>query len=80
MEDGALEWLLANSDCASTSIKRHIELALCHLAQNKDNWRDFMSSGAVKRIQRISVESSREDIRSLAKKTLNLFPRHQTDL
>ncbi|XP_010032148.2 kinesin-like protein KIN-UC isoform X3 [Eucalyptus grandis] len=80
MEDGALEWLLANSDCASTSIKRHIELALCHLAQNKDNWRDFMSSGAVKRIQRISVESSREDIRSLAKKTLNLFPTHQTDL
>ncbi|XP_030473054.2 kinesin-like protein KIN-UC [Syzygium oleosum] len=80
MEDGALEWLLANSDCASTSIKRHIELALCHLAQNKDNWRDFMSSGAVKRIQRISVESSREDIRNLAKKTLKLFPTHQTDL
>ncbi|KAI6669208.1 hypothetical protein NL676_004093 [Syzygium grande] len=35
MEDGALEWLLANSDCTSTSIKRHIELALCHLAQNR---------------------------------------------
>ncbi|XP_030550486.1 kinesin-like protein KIN-UB isoform X4 [Rhodamnia argentea] len=80
MEDGALEWLLANNDCASTSIKRHIELALCHLAQNKDNWRDFMSSGAVNRMQRISVESSREDIRNLAMKTLKLFPTHQTDL
>ncbi|KAI3416662.1 Kinesin-like protein, partial [Psidium guajava] len=80
MEEGALEWLLTNSDCASTSVKRHIELALCHLAQNKDNWSDFMSSGAVNRIQRISVESSREDIRNLAMKTLKLFRAHQTGL
>lgn len=34
MEDGALDWLIANSNTTSTSTQRHIELALCHLAQN----------------------------------------------
>lgn len=34
MDDGALGWLIANSNSTSTSTQRHIELALCHLAQN----------------------------------------------
>ena len=34
MDDGVLTWLLANSNIASISTRRHIELALCHLAQN----------------------------------------------
>lgn len=34
MDDGTLTWLIANSNTASTSTRRHIELALCHLAQN----------------------------------------------
>lgn len=34
MDDGTLTWLIANSNTASGSTRRHIELALCHLAQN----------------------------------------------
>ncbi|XP_071732971.1 kinesin-like protein KIN-UC isoform X2 [Rutidosis leptorrhynchoides] len=72
MGDGVLSWLLANSNIASVSTRRHIELALCHLAQNEDNTRDFITSGGVKQLSRISIESSREDIRDLAKKILRL--------
>lgn len=34
IDDGALTWLIANSNTTSSSTRRHIELALCHLAQN----------------------------------------------
>lgn len=33
-EDGALAWLIDNCAINSSSTRRHIELALCHLAQN----------------------------------------------
>ncbi|KAK6929165.1 Kinesin motor domain [Dillenia turbinata] len=71
IDDGTLVWLVASSNTSSTSTKRHIELALCHLGQNEENSQDFISSGALKELIRISSESSREDIRNLAKKTLN---------
>ncbi|KAF9596406.1 hypothetical protein IFM89_010670 [Coptis chinensis] len=74
LEDVALTWLIANTTSTSASTRRHIELALCHLAQNEDNTQDFASSGALKELVRISCESSREDIRNLAKKTLKLNP------
>ncbi|XP_017236760.1 kinesin-like protein KIN-UB isoform X3 [Daucus carota subsp. sativus] len=70
IEDAVLEWLISNSNIASTSTRRHIELALCHLAQNVDNAKDLISSGGLKELVRISTESSREDIRNLATKTL----------
>jgi myosin heavy subunit len=34
LEEGVLEWLTSNSHIDSASTQRHIELALCHLAQN----------------------------------------------
>ncbi|KAK2976682.1 hypothetical protein RJ640_004283 [Escallonia rubra] len=80
MEDGALAWLIANCNTASTSTRRHIELALCHLAQNEDNTTDFISSGGVKELVRISAESTREDIRNLAKKTLKLSRTFQAEM
>ncbi|KAL1553200.1 kinesin-like protein KIN-UC [Salvia divinorum] len=72
MEDGGLSWLVANLKTASALTRRHLELAICHLAQNEDNARDFINNGGVKELVEISNESSREDIRSLAKKTLRL--------
>ncbi|WCJ19273.1 Kinesin-like protein KIN-UC [Euphorbia peplus] len=75
MEEGALEWLITNSGTSSSSTRRHIELAICHLAQNDENTEDFIGSGGVKELVRISNESSREDIRHLARKTLNLNPK-----
>ncbi|XP_023764695.1 kinesin-like protein KIN-UC isoform X1 [Lactuca sativa] len=80
MDDGVLSWLLANSNTSSISTRRHIELALCHLAQNEDNTRDFVTSGGVKQLARISVESSRDDIRSLAKKILRLNRAFQAEV
>ncbi|KAB1219034.1 Armadillo repeat-containing kinesin-like protein 1 [Morella rubra] len=80
MDDGTLTWLIANSNTASTSTRRHIELALCHLAQNEDNAKEFIAGGGVKVLIRISEESSREDIRNLAKKTLRLNPSLQPEM
>nr|XP_011469637.1 PREDICTED: armadillo repeat-containing kinesin-like protein 1 isoform X2 [Fragaria vesca subsp. vesca] len=80
LEDGALTWLISNSSTTSSSTKRHIELALCHLAQNEDNANDFIFSGGLKELVRISAESSREDIRNLAKKTLRSSPKFQTEI
>ncbi|KAL3649635.1 hypothetical protein CASFOL_006038 [Castilleja foliolosa] len=74
MEDGALSWLVANSNTCSTSTRRHMELAICHLAQNEENAMDFINSGGLKELMRISDESVREDIRNLAKKTLRSTP------
>lgn len=72
IDDGVLTWLLSNSSTTSASTRRHIELALCHLAQNENNTKAFITSGGTKELTRISVESNREDIRNLAKKTLKL--------
>lgn len=38
----------------------------------EDNARDFIFSGGLKELVRISAESTKEDIRTLAKKTLNM--------
>ncbi|XP_075499281.1 kinesin-like protein KIN-UC [Primulina tabacum] len=72
MDDGALSWLVANLNESSASTRRHLELAICHLAQNEENARDFISSGGLKELIEISEESAKEDIRNLAKKTLRL--------
>lgn len=50
------------------------------LVVTEDNARDFISSGGVKALTRISVESSREDIRNLAKTTLKLSPTFKAEM
>ncbi|XP_028556904.1 kinesin-like protein KIN-UA isoform X3 [Dendrobium catenatum] len=70
IEDGALDWLVANCTTFTDSTRHHIELALCHLAQNVENAFDVIESGGIKQLLRISKESSREDICKLAKKAL----------
>ncbi|KAH0466197.1 hypothetical protein IEQ34_006300 [Dendrobium chrysotoxum] len=70
IEDGALDWLVANCTTFIDSTRHHIELALCHLAQNVENALDVIESGGIKELLRISKESSREDICKLAKKAL----------
>lgn len=34
IEDGALPWIVKNANHDASPIRRHIELALCHLAQH----------------------------------------------
>lgn len=34
IEDGALPWIIKNANNEASPIRRHIELALCHLAQH----------------------------------------------
>nr|XP_023912109.1 kinesin-like protein KIN-UC isoform X3 [Quercus suber] len=80
IDDGALTWLIANSNTNSASTRRHVELALCHLAQNEENAKDIISGGGIKVLIQISAESSREDIRNLAKKMLRLNPSLQADM
>ncbi|XP_040931595.1 kinesin-like protein KIN-UB isoform X2 [Gossypium hirsutum] len=74
INDGALPWIVQNANNDSSPIRRHIELALCHLAQHEVNAKDMISGGALWELVRISRDCSREDIRSLARRTLNLSP------
>lgn len=34
IDDGALPWIVQNANNEASPIRRHIELALCHLAQH----------------------------------------------
>ncbi|KAG6579453.1 Kinesin-like protein KIN-UA, partial [Cucurbita argyrosperma subsp. sororia] len=79
IEDGALPWIVQNANNEASTIKRHIELALCHLAQHEVNARDMMNGGAVRELVRISRDCSREDIRSLAHRTLISSPTFQAE-
>ncbi|KAJ3682477.1 hypothetical protein LUZ60_015050 [Juncus effusus] len=82
IDDGALKWMVNSSSSAnySTPIRRHIELAFCHLAQNEDNTRDIITSGGIKELVRISQESSKDDIKNLAKKALKSNPAFQKEI
>lgn len=95
IEDGTLPWIVKNANNEASPIRRHIELALCHLAQHGEldpslhfriliiymtlwslflfseaNAKDMISEGALWELVRISRDCSREDIRSLAHRTL----------
>eukprot|EP00250_Pteridium_aquilinum_P006334 c16275_g1_i1 orf=380-3352(-) len=80
IDDGALPWIISNASSEASPIRRHIELALCHLAQHEVNAKDLVAAGALWELVRISKECSREDIRSLAKRTLGASPVFQSEL
>lgn len=80
IEDGVLPWVVSNANNEFAAIRRHIELALCHLAQNESNAKDLVEGGAFTELVRISRECSREDIRGLAYRTVYASPTLQAEL
>ncbi|XP_015950705.1 kinesin-like protein KIN-UB [Arachis duranensis] len=80
IDDGALPWIVQNANNESAPIRRHIELALCHLAQHEVNAKDMISGGALWELVRISRDCNREDIRSLARRTLSSIPQFKSEL
>lgn len=80
IEDGALPWIVQNANNDASTIKRHIELALCHLAQHEVNAKDMITGGALWELVRISRDCSREDIRTLAHRTLISSPTFQAEM
>eukprot|EP00250_Pteridium_aquilinum_P015248 c22473_g1_i1 orf=398-2836(-) len=79
IEDGALPWIVSNANNGVSAVRRHIELALCHLAQNESNAEDLVKGGAFTELVRISRESS-EDIRGLAFRVVSASPVLQAEL
>ncbi|TYI11675.1 hypothetical protein ES332_A09G223900v1 [Gossypium tomentosum] len=80
IEDGALPWIVQNANNDVSPIRRHIELAVCHLAQHEVNARDMITGGALWELVRISQDCSREDIRTLAHRTLTSSPTFLAEL
>lgn len=80
IDDGALPWIVQNANNEASPIRRHIELALCHLAQHDMNAKDMISGGALWELVRISRDCSREDIRTLAHRTLTSSPAFQAEM
>ncbi|KAA8522301.1 hypothetical protein F0562_012974 [Nyssa sinensis] len=80
IEDGALPWIVQNTNNEASPIRRHVELALCHLAQHEVNAKDMISGGALWELVRILRDCSREDIRSLARRTLTSSPTFKAEL
>ncbi|KAG5070910.1 hypothetical protein JHK86_006121 [Glycine max] len=74
IEDGALPWIVQNANNEAAAIRRHIELALFHMAQQEVNAKDMISGGALWELVRISRDCMREDIRNLGRRTLTSIP------
>ncbi|KAJ6701602.1 KINESIN-RELATED [Salix koriyanagi] len=80
IEDGVLPWIVQNANNEASPIRRHIELALCHLAQHEVNAKDMISGGALRELVRVSRDCSREDTRTLAHRTLTSSPTFQAEM
>ncbi|KAL9231074.1 hypothetical protein vseg_006340 [Gypsophila vaccaria] len=80
IDDGALPWIVQNANNEASPIRRHIELALCHLAQHEVNAKDMIKGGALWELVRISRDCPREDIRTLARRTLGSTPTFVSEL
>ncbi|KAG6403256.1 hypothetical protein SASPL_135473 [Salvia splendens] len=62
IDDGALPWIVQNANSEASLIRRHVELALCHLAQHEINAKDMISGGALWELVRISRDCSRAEL------------------
>lgn len=80
IDDGALPWIVQNANNEASLIRRHVELALCHLAQHEVNAKDLISGGALWELVRISRDCSRDDIKALACRTLTSSTTFQAEL
>ncbi|XP_051119097.1 kinesin-like protein KIN-UB [Andrographis paniculata] len=80
IEDGILPWIVQNANNEASPIRRHLELALCHLAQHDINSKEMVNGGALWELIRISRDCTREDIRALAQRTLKSNPCFQVEL
>ncbi|EER89151.1 hypothetical protein BDA96_10G031600 [Sorghum bicolor] len=80
IDDGSLPWIVKNANNEAAPIRRHIELALCHLAQHEVNAKDIINEGALWELVRISRDCSREDIRKLAYRTVTSSPTLQAEI
>uniref|UniRef100_A0A9I9CNF2 Kinesin-like protein n=1 Tax=Cucumis melo TaxID=3656 RepID=A0A9I9CNF2_CUCME len=80
IEDGALPWIIQNANNEVAPIRRHIELALCHIAQHEINAKEMIRGGALWELIRISRDCSREDIRNLARRTLTSSPVFRSEM
>ncbi|ESQ35588.1 hypothetical protein EUTSA_v10008784mg [Eutrema salsugineum] len=74
IEDGALSWIIEKSKTKASTIKLHIEVALCSLAQHEANAKKMVKEGAMWELVRIYRDSSREDLRILAHQILTSSP------
>ncbi|VFR02238.1 unnamed protein product [Cuscuta campestris] len=71
IDDGALPWIIQNANNEASPVRRHIELALCHLAKHEVNAKDLINGGGFRELLHISRNCPREDIKALALQTLN---------
>ncbi|EPS62938.1 hypothetical protein M569_11850, partial [Genlisea aurea] len=80
IEDGALPWIVQNADNEAVLIRRHIELAICHLGQQEGNAKDMINRGALLELVHMARDPSREDVRVLALRTINGSPIFRSEL
>ncbi|KOM32623.1 hypothetical protein LR48_Vigan01g217900 [Vigna angularis] len=78
--DDLLPWIVQNANNEVSLVRRHIEIALCHLAKFEANAIDMISGGAMGELVRVSRDSSREDIRILARETLISNPAFRAEI
>ncbi|XAR70394.1 hypothetical protein NMG60_11027238 [Bertholletia excelsa] len=80
IQDGALPWIIENANNEASPIRRHVELAVCHLAQHEVNAKEMISGGALRELARISRGCSQGDVRFLAQRILTSSPSFRSEL
>eukprot|EP00899_Mesostigma_viride_P001396 jgi/Mesvir1/11257/Mv01061-RA.1 len=74
IEEGGLPWIIAMASSDTSSVRKHAELALCHLGAHEANVREIIDSGALQLLQQIASGADGSEIGELAKRTLAAHP------